>query len=1230
MTPPETPSSGPADKPNTGGKLRNPKDVLPPVSIPKSKEDLTNKIDDAAKQAVVQGAAKAADSVAPGAGKVVKKLAKTKAGQKSLDVGVKTVKKSAKIYIRAIASVWIVAILLVVSMCGGEGSAVLTAIDPESEEDPATTAQKLDVPPAYYTASIRAASEHNVPFSLLLAVSHKASNHGRDNPYGNTKAAATELVLIGDVFPVCTKEQNAVFCSVEETENDEETENEPTPSSMNSLLGRSVASIQKPKGKSKRVDDLVAKISDIEKKVLIVYPFNNDRKVQNYGNVIKNLMSKAGEATVYWLTVPGDDNKINISIKGAEENHSNLHVLDWHAEAEAKNILPGDTSPETQEALAAYILDNIELADTEAAPPSAGGQDAEQQDETQEECPTVIPGIKPPVDDLTKGYGPLMLKPSELGFAKDDLSILQSVCDSFDILAKAVSISAQEQADEDGMAFPAYIGRQTSAAEQGDPDAAEYVNSFWAAVMGRLPVLGYTEGDVCTIMSQKEYTRRDWIALAIDDYWSCVLRDKKESLYHVTDVDDATKTPVLSNDPVEDIVREALDVAWLAPKSYNVQEPSMWDDSNCSSTPKDIHAGVFPLTAEEFAKGIAELKVFNKRTGVDLTIPTITKADRCDPELNIAAAAQLFLKGESVPPSDRPQKFSGMHETMLGGWSTMSGVVKSNKDFDIIGPWKSYQCSDERVPVELMSDAVQNLADSGVGLDTVDAFLADPSDATLISQARAEFASLIVSLKTKCSVTLTGMDPELYSYMYGFTLSLRNPPVDPLLLKLHSVMAEVAQIEKSGFSPYNSGSLVSRLSHLMPMQQRYDGLPDKSLDGEDNIGLLLLNIARSRYLGVFVNGGAVLAETADLGAEVEFYQEFNSAGRTHEVDPRILAAIAQHGSGFDDNKNCGESPSEGLRFGLMYLKDEAVCDEPAGQQIDKAAALLKAAYTKINVEADTDYRGALLLYYDDALADVWVNSEGDLEKLKELLTEHYAEDPREDELVKGALAFVGDDRKSAYRLWQDYRSKYASYDSVALASDLVADLIESCPKTYKESQISGQDLVSPSVTMGMDRDKFLHDLCVKSVTQSRSLYAMKAIVYVFNQLGVIYNQNTRNSTTFDCSSYVSTAYRYAGVPLGSNSSSPTTPAFMPPTKYGFLVEIEHVSEKKPGDLFLPSKGHIVMVLANNKIASAPRDGGVTWITNLYLDGHDVMFRVDGDSATLQDFKIKIAPRRGDK
>jgi cell wall-associated NlpC family hydrolase len=125
----------------------------------------------------------------------------------------------------------------------------------------------------------------------------------------------------------------------------------------------------------------------------------------------------------------------------------------------------------------------------------------------------------------------------------------------------------------------------------------------------------------------------------------------------------------------------------------------------------------------------------------------------------------------------------------------------------------------------------------------------------------------------------------------------------------------------------------------------------------------------------------------------------------------------------------------------------------------------------------------------------------------------------------------------------------------------------------------------------------LATICRNSVLQAPTPQAAAAIINALgpSMLGKPYSQPSRMQPThFDCSSYVSRAYRAAGLMTGS--WSPTTYTYL--SGYPWTRRISP-AETRPGDLVLNQPGHIVMALADGWMVHTNRTGDISHVKRLY-------------------------------
>ncbi len=146
------------------------------------------------------------------------------------------------------------------------------------------------------------------------------------------------------------------------------------------------------------------------------------------------------------------------------------------------------------------------------------------------------------------------------------------------------------------------------------------------------------------------------------------------------------------------------------------------------------------------------------------------------------------------------------------------------------------------------------------------------------------------------------------------------------------------------------------------------------------------------------------------------------------------------------------------------------------------------------------------------------------------------------------------------------------------------------------------------VPQGMSNTQF-RKLVSNSIKESASDAAAAALLWASSNLGVPYSQENRQKRGFfDCSSFVSSAFEAAGVPMRQDVMLYDTTDLL----RGFqrddasMVSVS-MQDAKPGDLILyerpPVAGaqpvmHVVILLANGYIMHAPNTGSVTRIEKL--------------------------------
>lgn len=122
-------------------------------------------------------------------------------------------------------------------------------------------------------------------------------------------------------------------------------------------------------------------------------------------------------------------------------------------------------------------------------------------------------------------------------------------------------------------------------------------------------------------------------------------------------------------------------------------------------------------------------------------------------------------------------------------------------------------------------------------------------------------------------------------------------------------------------------------------------------------------------------------------------------------------------------------------------------------------------------------------------------------------------------------------------------------------------------------------------------------ICADSVARARTPQAAMAIKYALSHLGLPYSQARRNANGYyDCSSFVSRAYRAAGLNFYTGNA-PVVETF---NQARYIRKIP-LSQARPGDLVAPHSGHVAMALAGGWKVHTNRTGDVSKVERAY--GH---------------------------
>jgi cell wall-associated NlpC family hydrolase len=301
-----------------------------------------------------------------------------------------------------------------------------------------------------------------------------------------------------------------------------------------------------------------------------------------------------------------------------------------------------------------------------------------------------------------------------------------------------------------------------------------------------------------------------------------------------------------------------------------------------------------------------------------------------------------------------------------------------------------------------------------------------------------------------------------------------------------------------------------------------------------------------------------------LPASVPYAELFEESGARHGVDPSLLAAVAQTESGFrPEIISCQQASPAGARGLMQFMPSTASgrgvdpCD-PASA-IDGAARMLAELYAKYG-------------NWDLALAA-------------------YNAGP-------GAVDRFGG--IPPYAETQNYVRKvndaWASYASQALAEGQGEVGAEGCSTTSAANTLrDGAESVG------------IYEICRRSVEAARTPEAARAIINALSPafLGKPYSQPRRNSSGYyDCSSYVTRAYTVGGLTLAPPGQNAPTTFTIHPARWARQVPL---SQALPGDLVLPSEGHVGMVLADGWMVHTNRTGDISHVRRLYSSAWKVVW-----------------------
>lgn len=569
---------------------------------------------------------------------------------------------------------------------------------------------QTDIPLPYIEAYTRAGRSRNVPWTLLAAVGAQASAHGRVDPYKQAvpppSFGSTTIPL--DVQAGLQAPSNSVLVLSVASDGDGFVD------SVRKQFDGTGLSVNVLSSKAATVDWALSQVKDMDlaqgSKVVV-----NLGQVEASGSSSPSfrdsavrLATKLSGQDVTWLTVDisgkGGDS-VNRVLTDDVQAFPNVKLANWavastdsYRAAPAKDV-PGSSPVSTVlnaqgvQAKAEFIAAAAtgELSSTVLGQPAGGGLTGPGVlPEPTGTCPAVDPAIAG--KKLDRGFGPLMLKPTALGATSlDQTAELQDICSAAGILASAMAGEAVSVASSMGLTYPGSFRDLVPAAQGGDAQAAQLIQTFWTKVMGNLTILGTTEKTECrTEPRPEDLPWPDYVSGSISSVWGCVLEGEQlQTVYRVDSQDGVVSFETLTQSEARRrAVSEALEVAWAFSRWGEKFEPA-GSSSDGATTPKSECdpsqplVGVFPLTAAKFQQYLPE---------------HLEGRTRCDMEASITAAAFAFAAGESVPPASR-RGGPGGYLAMYGGWFEFAANVvgpKAAQDaFAKNGPYRPVSVPDQ-------------------------------------------------------------------------------------------------------------------------------------------------------------------------------------------------------------------------------------------------------------------------------------------------------------------------------------------------------------------------------------------------------------------------------------------------------------------------------------------------------------------------------------------------------
>lgn len=916
---------------------------------------------------------------------------------------------------------------------------------------------------------------------------------------------------------------------------------------------------------------------------------------------LDKMMQAIGDGKrVYWVNVhcPGCSNVkgINEALDEAARNRwrDRLTVLDWKSYAEANGVRTTDKVHYAQESyrqMADFIMNNITGTSTSTLTGggiafTGGGELSGPGVLPMPEgyCPTLSPAVEG--KSTRQGAGPLMLSRSALearGIALGDG--VQNICTSLDVVASALDQAARSVAEEEGLAYPSDLKNLVDAAENRDTNAASQLHDFWAKSMDRLDIFADTQLSVCAMPPAGTTDEDKWVARGIEVLWRCLLEEADlKSVQRVSLSDAGTSYSTLDKgQAVSRAIDEALDVAW----SW-----SRWGQAECKESAQA--AGVFPLTRAQFADFVPE---------------EMAEQGRCDPEANIAAAAKLFSEGESTDPQSR----GGMYRPLWGGWeafSQVAGPPEVRAVFADSGPWSPPQLSLEcSIRVQSFLDEVASLPENpGLGQQAADlskisagnltgsaleesllSFLsaalpnlqASPECSGLAGRAAADILIALTALPDGDNVA--GKPTSALPVSSGNSTGLAQPG-DARRAMLR-VAAEASRKYTGTGVAAGQTALITRLSPILVSPERHPSLERPLTGSALTQGMEYVNIA-VLYGGMFEGDKALAAAAgpgvALVGEGVPYAEEINAAGMKHKVDPRLLAALLEQESRFQ-NASCEDYPADRGAFGVLKLtvteaRELGVNPCKPDEVIEGVARYLRAVYASYRAAfsdaEDRDvWKAALVHYKSDAAAGRAFLADG-VAGVQSYLRSCEAAWCGENK-VREVTQFIAD--SGADSVVAKWEKNIAKFPAAPLTGVQMTVGPEGCPTAGpRDPKIQGW-MHDGSDSIG------LRQICIEAVAAAPTPQHAQAIIEALKYVSdpyVGHPPGAQPPASWDCSKLTAWAW---------NKAAPYLDLF--PLTYTQIDQMNRIpaSQARPGDLvffFESGAHHVGMVLSDTWMVEA--------------------------------------------